>query len=214
MPSLTALFHLLSLYHDTWIEGPRRAFKASQEEFWQRMVAFAESSPDVCQRWHASGHFTGSGLVTDPTMTQVLLIHHKKLGKWLQLGGHADGNPSLNEVALRECEEESGLKHLAFACELRGSDSPIPFDLDIHRIPTRKGEPEHLHYDVRFLLVADPREPLLLSEESNDLAWFSIADARSLTDEASMQRQFDKLEGLRELSPEQHCGKRPEPRLL
>jgi 8-oxo-dGTP pyrophosphatase MutT (NUDIX family) len=134
------------------------------------------------------GHLTGSGLVTNQSMDKVLLTLHAKLGLWLQLGGHADFDPDLGAVALRECQEESGLTNLRFV-----PNTASIFDLDIHWIPARKNEPGHWHYDVRFLFLANAGEPLTVSSESNDLKWFDLRDAYSLTTEISMHRQFDKL---------------------
>jgi 8-oxo-dGTP pyrophosphatase MutT (NUDIX family) len=121
---------------------------------------------------------------------------------WLQLGGHADGEPDLAKVASMEAHEESGLQTLIF---LNFWDSAfkvthtraIPFDLDVHLIPESKGVPEHLHYDVRYLVMGDHREAPVVSEESHDVAWFPLDDARKLTNETSMQRQFSKIAALK-----------------
>ena len=90
------------------------------------------------------GHITGSAWVVDPAGSRLLLTHHRKLGKWLQLGGHSDGEPDTLAVALREAREESGLR-------VRPISNAV-LDIDIHTIPALKGEPAHLHYDVRFAL--------------------------------------------------------------
>jgi 8-oxo-dGTP pyrophosphatase MutT (NUDIX family) len=145
---------------------------------------------------------TGSALVTTPSFDAVLLTLHGKLNKWLQLGGHADGDPDLSNVAAKEVGEESGLTTYDF---LRyegvfgeGTDGlPLPFDLDHHDIPARKSDPAHVHYDVRYVIVADPSAPLGISDESHDLKWLPLAEARRLTTERSMHRQFDKLEWLK-----------------
>jgi 8-oxo-dGTP pyrophosphatase MutT (NUDIX family) len=115
----------------------------------------------------------------------VLLTHHRKLGKWLQLGGHADGDPDLLAVALREAREESGLARLRAL-------SPAPFDVDRHWIPERKSEPAHWHYDLRFLIEADPDEPLVVTHESRDLAWIELAQVPALNPEESLQRMVRK----------------------
>jgi 8-oxo-dGTP pyrophosphatase MutT (NUDIX family) len=115
-----------------------------------------------------------------------LLTLHRKLNKWLQLGGHADGNENLAEVAMKEAEEESGLK------SLRMVDVKI-FDIDKHIIPARKGVPEHFHYDVRFLIEAEIDEPLQISEESKDLAWISYELADELVNyNPSIVRMLEK----------------------
>lgn len=113
-------------------------------------------------------HFTGSAWLVSADGQRVLLTHHRKLGRWLQLGGHADGDTDLSRVALREAEEESGLHGLSI--------EPAPFDLDRHRIPARGDEPEHWHYDVRYVVRAGASEDFVASGESLALAWRSIAE--------------------------------------
>jgi 8-oxo-dGTP pyrophosphatase MutT (NUDIX family) len=115
-------------------------------------------------RERLQGHFTASAWIVNKMRTHTLMTLHRKLNNWLQLGGHADGHENLLEVAMSEAREESGLT------SLRLVDSGI-FDLDRHTIPQRGDIPEHFHYDVRFLIEAEMNEPLVISEESTDLAW-------------------------------------------
>ena len=131
-------------------------------------AGFLSSSPDVFERRHPPGHFTGSAWLVSADGRRVLLTHHRKLARWLQLGGHADGDTDLARVALREAEEESGLSGLL----LEGGI----FDLDRHAIPARGSEPEHWHYDVRFVVRATGSETFAVSEESLELAWKPVAD--------------------------------------
>src|SRR5579859_4895881 len=105
----------------------------------QHFIDFLAQGERVFRREAREGHFTGSAWLVSADGERVLLTHHRKLGRWLQLGGHADGDTDLAQVALREAEEESGLVGLAV--------EPEPFDLDRHRIPARGTEPEHWHYD-------------------------------------------------------------------
>jgi 8-oxo-dGTP pyrophosphatase MutT (NUDIX family) len=134
-----------------------------------RMIAFAESHEDCCSRSLLIGHMTGSAWVVDHSRSLALLTHHRKLNKWLQLGGHADGNPDLLAVARREVEEESGLTEITPLSE-------GPFDIDVHSIPARGSEPEHFHFDVRFLFAVNSNHPLTVSDESHSLAWIPLAD--------------------------------------
>lgn len=129
---------------------------------------FAASSPDCCERHHPVGHFTGSAFVVSADGQRTLLTHHRKLGRWLQPGGHADGDGDLRSVALREAEEETGLIGLTVGDSV--------FDLDRHVIPARKADPEHWHYDVRFVVRAGATEAFVVSEESNELRWWSITE--------------------------------------
>lgn len=146
------------------------------------------------------GHITGSALVVNPAIDRTVLTLHKKLNKWLQLGGHSDEHHLIHEVALRETTEESGLTQLHIPNFLgeNAINAPIPFDLDIHEIPPHKGKPYHLHFDIRYLIIAKDNL-LTISEESHDLDWFTFAKARGITNESSMLRQFDKAQFLREL---------------
>src|SRR5712691_1324612 len=89
------------------------------------------------------GHVTASCFIVDPASRRVLLHHHRRLGRWLQMGGHVENDESTRAAALREATEESGLKDLELI------DSVI--DLDVHTIPYGKGEPDHTHYDVRYV---------------------------------------------------------------
>ena len=141
-----------------------RADDAEQRTAQTLFTGFARSHPDCCQRTHPPGHFTGSAWLVSKDGARVLLTHHRKLGRWLQLGGHADGDPDLARVALREAQEESGLTGLAL-------DGEVIFDLDRHRIPARGVEPEHWHYDVRYVVRAEADENFAVSAESLALAW-------------------------------------------
>ncbi|MEI2429311.1 NUDIX hydrolase [Lysobacter yananisis] len=122
--------------------------------------------PDPFRRERLAGHFTGSAWLVDRAGARVLLTHHRKLGRWLQLGGHADGDRDLAAVALKEAEEESGLTGLSVEPEL--------FDLDRHWIPERGDVPGHWHYDLRYVVRAGDSEAFVVGEESLALAWREI----------------------------------------
>lgn len=139
------------------------------------------------------GHITGSVMLVNEDFSEVVLTLHKKLGKWLQLGGHSDGSYLTEEVALREAHEESGLKQIKLFSFFT---SVLPFDWDIHLIPQTIKMPEHQHFDVRFIAIALDKK-LSISEESNDLKWVKVEDAYLLNEEQSMHRQFDKIMALR-----------------
>ena len=156
-----SLQSLVDAFADHGIRHPQQADAASS------FAAFLVSAPDVFERSHAIGHFTASSWLVSRDGARTLLTHHRKLNRWLQLGGHADGDSDLARVALREAEEESGLSGLRV--------EPGIFDIDRHRIPARGADPEHWHYDVRFVVVAGPDERFAVSEESLALAWREIA---------------------------------------
>lgn len=133
------------------------------------------------QRDHFSpGHFTASAWLVHPDQQRVLMTHHRKLQRWLQLGGHADGDTDVAAVAMREAEEESGLS----ALQLR----PEIFDLDIHSIPARGDDPEHLHLDVRFVVLHHGDAQFRVSDESLALAWVPVQTLLGSETEPSIRR--------------------------
>ncbi|GAA6162630.1 NUDIX hydrolase [Pelagimonas sp. KU-00592-HH] len=145
---------------------------------WARLEAFVAGEPQAFGRNPATSHVTGSAFVLSPDRQSVLLTHHRKLDRWLQLGGHCDGIADAAFVALKEAYEESGLSRIRVL-------SDRVFDVDIHEIPARGDDPAHLHYDVRFLTVAEAGE-IAVSDESHDLAWVPIAQLRQYTEARSV----------------------------
>lgn len=136
------------------------------------------------QRHHLPGHITGSAWILDETHTHVILVHHRKLGRWLQPGGHADGETDVARVALREALEETGIQPVLI--------QDRPWDIDIHQIPARADFPQHDHYDLRYLMRASRSASLQVSDESTDLRWFSLDELHGITDSDSILRMADK----------------------
>lgn len=135
--------------------------RATQEH----ILAFTAAHPDALLRSCVEGHLTGSALVVNSSGTETLLLAHKKLGRWLQPGGHADGEANLASVALREAIEETGISNLMIF--------PTPIDIDVHRIPA-SSDPAHDHLDVRFLVVAPQDVVAKGNHESDALAWVGL----------------------------------------
>src|SRR5262245_12685307 len=154
---------------------------------------FVADHADCFLRSCLAGHITGSAWILSPDRGAVLLTHHRKLGRWLQLGGHADGETNPFRVALREAREESGLEDLR---PLPGGDELLPFDVDVHPIPAHASEPAHLHHDIRYLLVAAPGQRLRVSDESHDLRWVERARLGELVAEESMLRMERRARAL------------------
>jgi 8-oxo-dGTP pyrophosphatase MutT (NUDIX family) len=147
-----------------------------------RFVALLDEAEDPFLRERLAGHFTASAWLVDRSGTRVLLTHHRKLDRWLQLGGHADGVRDFAQVALTEAHEEAGLQDLSVEAAI--------FDLDAHDIPEHKGVPAHVHYDVRFVVHANGDEAFVVSDESHALAWREIA---SLIDDADADPSLRRM---------------------
>ena len=155
----------------------------------ERLINFIESNPDCFERTNLSGHITASCWLVSQDGEKVLLTHHRKLDKWLQPGGHCDGDSDVLRAAMKEAVEESGIDQWEVVSE-------DVFDIDIHAIPARKNEPEHFHYDVRFVFRAKENEEYIVSEESHDLAWVENSRLSEYTDEESMHRMNRKWQAL------------------
>ena len=171
------------------LEDYRRRHPAQAETAARFIDLLTSAGEAAYARDHfAPGHITGSAFVLDAAHERTLLTHHKKLGIWVQPGGHCDGLPDARATAFREAEEETGLTGLTFAAE-------HIFDLDIHEIPARKADPAHLHFDVRYLLVAHPdHESFTVSEESHDLAWVPLEDVAQKSTDDSVLRMVEKCQ--------------------
>ncbi|MEQ8476769.1 NUDIX hydrolase [Fulvivirga sp.] len=160
-----------------------KAFRAS-------FLSFINTYPNCFERSLQIGHITGSAWIVNQAYDKALLTHHKKLNRWLQLGGHADGETDIIKVSADEALEESGLSSIKLV-------STDIFDIDIHTIPARKSDPEHLHYDVRLLFTADENESFSISNESNDLGWIALNELKSYSkNNESILRMAEKTRRL------------------
>jgi 8-oxo-dGTP pyrophosphatase MutT (NUDIX family) len=133
----------------------------------------------------AEGHVTASCWLLNRAQTHVLLTHHRKLNRWLQLGGHADGESDPVKVALAEASEESGIKSIRILTD-------DIFDIDRHVIPARKNEPEHFHFDFRFAMQTTGSDDYVVSDESHDLRWVAISRMAQYTADESVLRMGEK----------------------
>ena len=141
-----------------------------------------DDAQDPFRRERLAGHFTGSAWLVSADGARALLTHHRKLDRWLQPGGHADGDADLARVALTEAEEESGLRGLRV--------EPDIFDLDRHWIPERGDVPGHWHHDVRFVVHAGEDEAFVVSGESHALAWREVP---GLLEDAGMDDSMRRM---------------------
>ncbi len=142
-----------------------------QADVRRQMLDFAHHHPDALDRSCEDGHFTGSALVVDPATQRTLLLFHAKAQRWLQPGGHADGEGDLAQVAWREASEETGIVGLRVV-------RPA-IDLDIHLFRPRTGTPR-IHLDVRFLVVAPPDADVVGNHESEALRWVRLDELTAL----------------------------------
>jgi 8-oxo-dGTP pyrophosphatase MutT (NUDIX family) len=155
----------------------------------QRMIELLDSCPSCFRRDAFPAHFTGSAFVVSADGARSLLHHHRKLDRWLQFGGHCDGEEDVLSVAQREANEESGIQGLIVA-------SNRPFDLDIHEIPAFGDEPTHLHYDVRYVLIAPEPAEIQTSPESKELRWFEPSEIGSWPLDSGLRRLIAKWQTL------------------
>lgn len=156
-----------------------------EREHLVRTLDFVGRTSRCTSRETLEGHVTASAWVLSPDGGAALLTHHRRLGRWFQPGGHVENDRTIQEAALREAREESGIDRLALV-------SDALFDVDVHPIPARKGEPDHWHYDLRFLVRANSRD-FAVGEESLDLAW---VDLHTLVDaDESIMRMVRKTTG-------------------
>lgn len=170
-----------------------RAQRPGEAACADRIRSLVASRSDCFSRGCAPGHVTGSAFVVSADGRRTLLVQHRKLGVWLQPGGHADGDPDVAAVALREAREETGLAGLAL---WPAGGEGLPLDLDVHTIPARPGEPEHEHHDVRFLVVAGPDETPVASPESLALRWVELEALAGFGVDEGVLRMARKARGL------------------
>jgi 8-oxo-dGTP pyrophosphatase MutT (NUDIX family) len=138
-----------------------------------RILSFLAEHPEALHRTDTEGHLTGSALVVDPATRRILLLLHAKVRRWLQPGGHADGDANLAAVALREASEETGIEGLVVVAPA--------VDCDVHVFSSAStDEPDHLHLDVRHLVLAPPGATATTNHESLGQRWAALEDLAEL----------------------------------
>jgi 8-oxo-dGTP pyrophosphatase MutT (NUDIX family) len=151
----------------------------------EQILTFIDEHKDCFERTLQVGHITASCWLVSDDNSRALLTHHKKLNKWIQLGGHCDGESDVLAVALKEAQEESGISSI----------EPVSieiFDIAVHINPAHKNEPEHYHYDIRFLLKVVGNQDFVVSDESHNLMWIDKDKSNLPTSSRGMVRMFEK----------------------
>lgn len=160
--------------------------KAPEEQVYkEQMLTFIAEHTNCFERSCVIGHITASAWLLNNDYSKALLMHHTKLDKWFQLGGHCDGDSDVLRVAIKEAQEESGIQSIVPV-------SKDIFDIDIHLIPARKQEIAHYHYDVRFLLQVVGNEEVQQNGESKELRWIDKNLDELPTQQRSVTRMFEK----------------------
>lgn len=146
----------------------------------QQILAFLHENEDFWTKGNIAGQITAACWVVNKTLTKALMTHHKKLDRWLQIGGHLEAeDENIVDSCIRELKEESGLTQFNLL-------QPEVFDLDVHHIPaSAKGVPAHIHYDIRMLFEADEQETIQFDQdESNNIVWMNLAEIEAMNDES------------------------------
>ena len=156
-----------------------------EQKYKKEIISFVEKHSDCFERTLLIGHITASAWLLNKDETKALMLHHTKLDRWFQLGGHCDGDSDTLAVSIKEAQEESGINSIeALSKEI--------FDIDVHLIPARPNEPEHYHYDIRYLLKVTSDEKVIQNRESKALRWISKNPKDLPTEEISVTRMFYK----------------------
>ncbi len=158
----------------------------------ERTIAFIQQHENCFDRQLHAGHVTGSSWVVNPARSHTLLLHHRKLDRWLQPGGHADGDPDMLRVVLKETAEETGIP--LEQIHLVNDDL---FDVDIHTIHPSPHDHRHVHFDIRFLVEIDDRIPLPGNNESFDVRWVPLHEVTHYNNALSLLRMVNKTRALR-----------------
>lgn len=159
----------------------------------ERILGFVRRHENPFDRAIPEGHLTGSAITVSSDGRRALLLHHRKLDRWLQPGGHGDPGEATGEaVALREALEETGIRGLSLH-----PTAARPLDVDVHAIPARGDEPEHEHLDLRYLVVA-PKDARVAPDlaELQALRWLGWDEARTLGLDRGLLRALAKARAI------------------
>lgn len=166
-------------------------YNEQEENDKEMILEYIDTFEDVLTRENRMCHFTASNWIINKERTKVLMIYHNIYDSWAWTGGHADGDCDLLHVALKEAEEETGLKNLRVLSDGIYGIQILTVDSHIKR---GKFVPSHLHLDCCFLLEADENEMLKIKEDENSgVKWIDIEKATEITNEEKMKPVYAKL---------------------
>ena len=185
------LLNLLLQYKTSYME---------EAAYQSRSIDFVRQHADCFYRELWPAHVTGSSWVVNPQRTHALMLHHKKHDQWFQPGGHADGHADILAVALRETSEETGLD--PGAIQLLSHNI---FDIDVHAIPAIGNEPEHEHFDIRFLVQINDALAIPGNDESHQVLWVPLNQVSRYNNNLSTYRMVEKTRRLRSSVMSKHA---------
>jgi 8-oxo-dGTP pyrophosphatase MutT (NUDIX family) len=164
------------------------ASNPEEAEALERVRLFLSAPADPFARDNPEGHVTGSAVVARPDGSAFLLVYHRKLGRWLQPGGHTEASDaSAFETARREVREETGIS------ELHAPFSGAILDVDVHAIPAHGKDAAHLHFDIRYLLTSDEASHAENAEDpARPMRWIRLEEAHTLGVDGSLARALEK----------------------
>ncbi len=187
---MTSKTNITKLFNDYLLQFPDEAERCS---IFGDYLARTEEA-NLFSRKNFDGHITTSAFIVKVNAPEILLLRHKSLHKWLQPGGHFEGDPSLMDSALREAEEESGIPRAEMDLYAAFQNPHTPFDIDSHYIPAnpKKVEEGHYHHDIRYLfLYTGEGGNTYNEEEATGMKWVKFAD---LADDAIFGMMMEKIE--------------------
>ena len=168
-----------------------KPFNEQEEKDKEITIKCLEMFDDILTRDNEIVHMTSSGFVVNKNRDKVLMIHHNIYNSWAWTGGHADGEEDLLYVALKEVEEETGVKNLYSVNNDILSLDIIP----VHgHIKNRKYVSSHLHISVAYLIEADENEELIVKpDENSGVKWIPIKEIDTYSNEPHMKKIYSKI---------------------
>lgn len=164
-----------------------------QEEYdKEQMLQFMKNNENYLERENQIAHFTASMWTVNKARTKTLMVYHNIYNSWSWIGGHADGMEDLCAVAMKELQEETGVKHAKLVSEDIFSLETLTVDGHV-----KKGVwvPSHLHFNLTYLAEAEESETLIVQKEENSaVKWWTFEEALQVSTEPWMvERVYKKL---------------------